>query len=116
MTFIEKKVVIVELHGIDEIALLQMRQNRRGALGRFKLLAAIVDRHYAAELATKGAADTGMMDGSSAPKKCWQDIFFWRRQTMEGRPRKIIWRTQMALAVMDVQAEIIFVRKTRDAA
>ena len=49
MGFGEEEIVVVELHGVDRKALLQIPQDGGGALRRLGPLARLIDRHDAAQ-------------------------------------------------------------------
>src|SRR5581483_4366306 len=81
----------------------------------FSALAALINGNNTAESASKGAADTRLMNNCAPSQEGGQDIVGGIRQPIVGHPREAVRRAQRPLCIVDVQAEIIFVGKTFNA-
>src|SRR5258707_731278 len=115
MAFIQEKVVVVELDGVDAVLLLEKREDFGGALGRLGFLPAIENRHNAAELAAKWTTDACVVHRSAAAQEGGQQVALDRSQLVIRKPRKVIGRAQMPFCVVNVEAEVVLERKAVDA-
>ena len=71
VVLVQEEVVVVELHRVDAVFPLLVRQDGRGALRRLHLLA-VEHRHHAAEIAAERAADAGHVHRRARSQKCPQ--------------------------------------------
>src|ERR1700733_9702761 len=116
MTFVQEKIIVVELHGVDIVLALQVREDGSGPLRALHFLTAFVNRNHSTELAAERTTDAGVMDGGAATQKSGKYIFFGVGQTMIGRPGKIVGRTHGPLGVMHAESKVVLVRQTANAA
>src|ERR1700683_168407 len=100
MTLVEEKVVVVELHGVDVVLALQVREDGSRALGALHFLTAFVNGNHPAELAPERTADARVMDRGAAAKESRKDILLGIDQAMVGRPGKIVGGTHGPLGIV----------------
>src|SRR5579884_1315758 len=68
MGFVEKEIVIVEVHGIHPVLAREEADMLGGALWRLDLFAPAEHRDHAAEIATVGTTDGRLIDARTAPE------------------------------------------------
>src|SRR5689334_13225092 len=112
MAFIQEKIIVVELNGIDAVFSLEDCENFSGSFRCLCLLPSIENRHHSAELAAKWTTDARMVHGRAAAQKRGQQVAFDRPQLVIRESWKVVRRAQMPLGIVNVQAEVVLEGKT----
>src|SRR6266404_1395221 len=112
MAFIQEKVIIVELDGVDAVFLLEDREDFGGTLRLLSFLAPIENRDHAAELAAERTADARMVHRRAAAEESRQQVALDGPQLVIRKPREIVGRAQMTFLVVNVKAEVVLKGKT----
>src|SRR6185312_6408521 len=72
--FVQEKIVVVKLHGVNGEPIFQKLQDGSGALAFFGSLPSLVNGDDAAECAAKGTPDARLVYGCSSAKKRRENV------------------------------------------
>src|SRR5690242_1424113 len=115
MAFIQKKVVVIELNGVDTVLLLEDREDFGSALRCLSFLTAIENRNYPAELAAERATDAGMVHRGAAAQESGQQVALDGPKLVIWKPRKVVRGTQRPFRIVNVKGEVVLEGKSFDA-